>query len=122
MSYGYRKKAKITFVEVQESEDLKIYLNHKELAYYGQRCLFSEALKELTSLLKGVYHITIEGGGLSSQVELISKVLFQSIKEEELKNSFRLKYPKVNRTDERKSYPKLYGGKGSRSRSQKSYR
>jgi len=73
-------------------------------------------------------NIDVHGGGIMGQADAVrtaigrALVLFSNDKEEELKNKF-LEYDRtIIKGDPRRKETKKYGGKGARSKKQKSYR
>ena len=124
MSFSFRKRAKVTEVDsdLNYKDGLIVNLNGKGLPYYFDSCLVTPSLKKLMDSVTGVFNIKIRGGGISSQFQLIEKVLFASIKLQNLKKEIKKTYPYIDRTDQRINYAKLYGGRKARARSQKSYR
>ena len=123
MSYSFRKKSRVKQVKIQDSpQSLEVYLNNKPLkAYYTKVCPTKVHYLILENLKKGIYNVYIQGGGIGSQFELLEKVLFEQLDPVKMPELLKI-YPKINRTDERVLYPKIYGGPKSRARSQKSYR
>ena len=63
-----------------ESDQLEIQLNNKLISFYEESCLISNALKEILNSLLGRYIVFIKGGGISSQLELLEKVLYNYLK------------------------------------------
>ena len=122
MSFCFRKKARVIGVKNFGSDKLKVLVNNKPIQYYHSSCLVSSFYKDVCVHLKGVYDIKLRGGGLSAQYELVQKVLYSYIQDSKLKSLIRNKYPFIDRTDERRNYPKKYGGRKARARTQKSYR
>lgn len=121
MTFGNRKKSKITSVSHSQTESPKVYLNDKCMNYYLQSTLGSPVLTELLKLNKQEVAVYCSGGGIGSQIQLVEKVLFSYLSNSEMLN-IKQDYPLVDRTDGRKRYPKSYGGRKSRARAQKSYR
>ena len=121
MSYGYRKKAHVVNVFHEAGEENKIYLNDRPLEYYLKTCVTSASLLVVRDLFRGELNVYCQGGGLSSQVQLLEKVIFKTLPQKD-QLLLKQKYPTIDRTDGRKRYPKRYGGRKSRARSQKSYR
>lgn len=117
----FRKKSRFLGFNTKDSLDGKV-----EVLVNGKRLNSYKVLNEQLNDLKGyltpkTYRINLKGGGRISQDELVSKVLYKYLKKENL-SSFKAIHPFVDRTDVRRSYPKLYGGPKARTRSQKSYR
>lgn len=121
MTFGNRKKSKITSVVYTPGINPVVYLNDRPMSYYFKSTLGSPVLEKLLNLNKGHLSIYCVGGGIGSQIQLVEKVIFSNLTNEEMLN-IKQEFPLVDRTDGRKRYPKSYGGRKSRARSQKSYR
>lgn len=119
LSYS-RKKARVKTCKLIANDiDFEIHFNNKK---YNKTSL-SKILyfnKEFTNLIEhlpktGIIVLKTEGGGISSNYELLLKVLQQALIEKKV-------YYWLTKTDSRKNYKKTAGGPKARARYQKSYR
>ena len=120
MRFSFRKKARVTSVKVKPDQKLTLLLNGKIIDAYPKD-LLSKCYHQIVSKLTGFYQIKIQGGGLSSQVQLVEQVLYRYLQEKD-KVEIKKLFMSVDRTDSRRGYPKKYGGPNPRARYQKSYR
>lgn len=118
---NYRKESKLINIKYSPKSTLEVEINEKPLDYYTDRAFTSPIFKQITENLSGLFTLRISGGGLGSQMEIIEKTLFKRC-ESKFQSVLKIKYPQIDRNDERNVYPKKYGGRKSRARSQKSYR
>lgn len=121
-----RKESRNSSFFYVPSKETTLYLNglqwsekKKELAFSSSEVLITQ--KILSSVPKGTYYVRVTGGGVHSQVQVLQKVLLTVLKPQALKNIRELE-PEVFYYVGRRVLPKQYGGRGARSRFQKSYR
>ena len=116
----FRKKSSLRYLRTKDNPSTLVFLNNKP--FTSEQVYFSKEFKDVfESLEPKIYFLSIKGGGLISQKELVYKILFKYVsasKRVKLKKT----HDTIDRTDVRRNYPKKYGGRKARARFQKSYR
>ena len=122
-----RKKARLHTLVVQESETKRLIYNGRcwnvfkeESPKTSLNISFTE--KIICELPVNNYYVKIRGGGTESQVQTLQKVLLNLVSDPQKLKFLKDLQSQLFNYDNRPTLPSRYGGKGARTRSQKSYR